>query len=174
MTDCESAVIAAEYPVYQSVLDFSQEADDFEHVLEALRAVRRSRRALHIPETLRAKFYFETMDVDLFSASRFFFEQLAGAREIEFGQDYRFRNAIHVVTDRAHIAIPLEQPLIRDREHARLMEEAELLRREAEQVQALLHQSGFTEKAPEQVVRAARERRAVLRERLVRLVEALS
>ena len=114
------------------------------------------------------------MDVDLFSASRFFFEQLAGAREIEFGQDYRFRNAIHVVTDRAHIAIPLEQPLIRDREHARLMEEAELLRRKAEQVQALLHQSGFTEKAPEQVVRAARERRAVLRERLVRLVEAIS
>lgn len=174
LTDCESAVIAAEYPVYQSVLDFSQEADDFEHVLEALRAVKRSRKALHIPETLRAKFYFETMDVDLFSASRFFFEQLAGAREIEFGQDYRFRNAIHVVTDRAHIAIPLEQPLIRDREHARLMEEAELLRREAEQVQALLHQSGFTEKAPEQVVRAARERRAVLRERLVRLVKALS
>ena len=174
LTDCESAVIAAEYPVYQSVLDFSQEADDFEQVLEALRAVKRSRKALHIPETLRAKFYFETMDVDLFSASRFFFEQLAGAREIEFGQDYRFRNAIHVVTDRAHIAIPLEQPLIRDREHARLMEEAELLRREAEQVQALLHQSGFTEKAPEQVVRAARERRAVLRERLVRLVEALS
>ena len=81
---------------------------------------------------------------------------------------------MHVVTGRAHIAIPFEQPLIRDRQHALLMEEAEVLRRDAEQVQTLLHQPGFTEKAPEHVVRAARERRAVLRERLVRLVEALS
>lgn len=174
LTDCESSVISAEYPVYESSLDFSQAAGDFEHVLEALRAVRRSRKALHIPNTLRAKFYFETMDVDLFSASSLFFEQLAGAKELEFGQDYRFRNAMHVVTGRAHIAIPFEQPLIRDRQHALLMEEAEVLRRDAEQVQTLLHQPGFTEKAPEHVVRAARERRAVLRERLVRLVEALS
>ena len=174
LTDCESAVICAEYPVYRQELDFTQTADEFEHVIAALRAVRRSRKALHIPETLRAKFYFDTLDVDLFSASSIFFEQIAGAKEIEFGQDYHFRNAVNVITERAHIAIPIEQTIVRDRAHMLLTEQAEKLRREAEQIQAVLHQPGFCEKAPEAVVRAKRERRAVLREQLVRLIRVLS
>lgn len=173
LTDCESSIICEAYPEYQPDLDFSQTADEFEHVIAALRAVKQSRKALHIPDSLRVKFYFDTLDVDLFSASSIFFEQIAGAKEIEFGQDYRFRNAVHVITERAYIAIPVEQMLIRDRVHLLLTEQAESLRREAEQIQAVLHQPGFCEKAPEPVVRAARERRAVLRDQLVRLIRVL-
>ena len=173
LTECESAVITADYPVYESVLDFSQTADEFEQVLTAIRAIRISKKALHIPRSVRAKFYFDTLDVDLFSASSIFFEYLAGAKEIEFASDRCFRNAVNVITDRARISIPLEQPLIQDREHMLLMEEADRLRKQAEHLQQLLQQPGFCSKAPEAVVRAKREQRAVIREKLVRIITAL-
>ncbi len=173
LTDCESAVVTAEYPDYQSVLDFGQTADEFEHVLEALQAVRRSRKALHIPHNVRAKFFFDTLDIEIFSASSIFFEYLGGAKEIAFVSDCCFRNAIDVITDRARISIPLEQQLIQDREHMRLMEEAEHLRQKADRLKAMLHNAEFCAKAPESVVRETREQRAVIRERLLRIVTAL-
>jgi valyl-tRNA synthetase len=173
LTDCESAVVTAEYPDYQSVLDFGQTAEEFSHVLEALQAVRRSRKALHIPQNVRAKFFFDTLDIEIFSASSIFFEYLCGAKEISFVSDCCFRNAIDVVTDRARISIPLEQQLIQDREHMRLMEEAEHLRQKADRLKALLHNPDFCSRAPESVVREAREQRSVIRERLLRIVTAL-
>ena len=98
---------------------------------------------------------------------------MAGAKEIEFASDCCFRNAIDVITDRARISVPFEQPLIQDREHMRLLEEAEHLRTQAEQLRDLLHNAGFCAKAPEAVVRAKREQRSVVREKLLRIVTAL-
>lgn len=173
MTDCESSIMSAEYPVYQQILDFQQSADEFEQVLDALRTVRKYRSALHIPRNVRAKFYFDTLDVDLFSASSIFFEYLTGAKEIEFASDCRFRNAIDIVTDRARISIPIEQMIIQDRAHTLLRTDAEQLRTQAEHLQNLLHQPDFCAKAPETIVREKREQRAVVREKLVRIVRIL-
>ena len=173
MTDCENSIISAEYPVYQQELDFRKTADEFEQVLAALRAVRKCRKTLRIPQNVRAKFYFDTLDVDLFSASSIFFEYLTGAKEIEFQSDCRFRNAAEIITDRARISIPIEQPVIRERADRLLRADAEHLRQQAEHLQALLHQPDFCAKAPEDVVRAAREKRAVIREKLMRIVCAL-
>lgn len=173
MTNCESSIVCADYPVYEQELDFRQSADEFSYVLAALRAVRKCQTALHIPRNIRVKFYFDTLDVDLFSASSIFFEYLAGAKEIEFTSDCCFRNVADVITDRVHISIPIEQTLLQDWRHILLHTDAKQLSKQLEHTQNLLNQSDFCKKAPEAIVHAAKERRAVLREKLVRIANVL-
>ncbi len=169
LSEYEGDIACTDYPVYQEELDFSQTADDFSYVLTALRAVKRCRTALRIPQTVRVKFYFDTLDVELFSASSVFFEYLTGAKEIEFVSECRFRNVADVITDRVHISIPVEQPMLQEWRQILLHSDAKALSKQLEPLQDLLDQSDFCQKAPDDIVRATRERRAVLREKLLRI-----
>ena len=173
LTDGESMIILEEYPTYQEALDFSAAANDFEKVIAAIKAVRMSRTELNVPNSVKAKMFFETLEVDLFSANSIFFENMVGASELEFGQDYKFKNALTAVTDCARIFIPMEELVDKDKELVRLAKEETKARNDIEIIQKKLNNPGFGEKAPAQLIQNEREKLAKAKEKLAKVLESI-
>ncbi|MBQ3939885.1 MAG: class I tRNA ligase family protein, partial [Oscillospiraceae bacterium] len=174
LTDGESMIILEDFPVWQEALDFTQTANDFDKVIAAIKAVRMSRMELNVPNSVRAKLYFETLEVDLFSAASIFFENMVGATELEFGQNYQFKNALTAVTDCARIFIPMEQLVDKDKELARLAKEEEKARKEIEIIGKKLSNEGFVAKAPAQLIQNEREKLAKAKEKLAKVLESIA
>ena len=133
-----------------------------------------SRTELNVPNSVKAKLYFETMEVDLFSECSIFFENMVGASELEFGQDYHFKNALTAVTDCARIFIPMEQLVDKEKELARLAKEEAKVRRDIEIIQKKLSNEGFVEKAPAQLIQNEREKLAKAKEKLAKVLESVA
>ncbi|MCQ2434137.1 MAG: valine--tRNA ligase [Oscillospiraceae bacterium] len=173
LTDGENMIMLEEFPTYTESLDFSKTADDFEKVIAAIKAVRMSRTELNVPNSVKAKLYFETMDVDVFSSCSMFFENMVSASEIEFGQNYQFKNALTVVTDSARIFIPMEQLVDVEKELARLAKEEAKVRKDIGFIEGKLNNPGFCEKAPAQLIAAEREKLAKAQEKLAKVLESI-
>ena len=173
LTDGASMIMLEEFPTYTESLDFSKTADDFEKVIAAIKAVRMSRTELNVPNSVKAKLYFETMDVDVFSSCSMFFENMVSASEIEFGQNFQFKNALTVVTDSARIFIPMEQLVDVEKELARLAKEEAKVRKDIGFIEGKLNNPGFCEKAPAHLIAAEREKLATAQEKLAKVLESI-
>jgi valyl-tRNA synthetase len=160
LTDGESMIIREDFPVYDEKLDFTKTANDFEKVIAAIKAVRMSRTELNVPNSVKAKLYFETLEVDLFSACSIFFENMVGASELEFGQDYKFKNALTAVTDCARIFIPMEELVDKEKELARLEGEVKRLEGELKRSNGMLSNERFLSKAPAEKIAEEKEKLA--------------
>ncbi|MBE6846947.1 MAG: valine--tRNA ligase [Ruminococcus sp.] len=173
LTDGESMIILEDFPVYDEALAFESNAADFEKVIAAIKAIRLIRTELNVPNSVKAKLYFETLEVDLFSSCRMFFENLVSASELEFGANFTLKNAVTAVTDCARIFIPMEQLVDVEKELARLAKEEAKARKDIEFVQKKLQNPGFCEKAPAQLIAAEREKLAKAEEKLAKVLESI-
>ena len=174
LTDGASMIILEQFPTYDPALDFTAVANDFEKVIAAIKAVRMSRQELNVPPSVKAKLYFETLEVELFSSASIFFENMVGATEIEFGQNFQFKNALTAVTDCARIFIPMEQLVDRDKELQRLAKDEAQARKEISIIEGKLNNPGFCEKAPAHLVQAEREKLAKAKEKLAKVLESIA
>lgn len=173
LTDGESVIMLEQFPVYDEALTFTQTAVDFEKVIAAIKAVRAIRTELNVPNSVKAKLYFETLEVDLFASCTMFFENLVSASELEFGANFHLKNAVTAVTDCARIFIPMEQLVDKEKELARLAKEEAKARKDIEFVQKKLQNPGFCEKAPAQLIAAEREKLARAEEKLAKVLESI-
>lgn len=173
LTDGESVIMLEPFPVYDEALAFAQTAADFEKVIAAIKAVRAIRTELNVPNSVKAKLYFETLEVELFASCTMFFENLVSASELEFGANFNLKNAVTAVTDCARIFIPMEQLVDKEKELARLDKEVVKARKDIEFVQKKLQNPGFCEKAPAQLIAAEREKLAKAEEKLAKVLESI-
>ena len=173
LTDGESVIMLEQFPVYDEALAFTRTAADFEKVIAAIKAVRAIRTELNVPNSVKAKLYFETLEVDLFASCTMFFENLVSASELEFGANFNLKNAVTAVTDCARIFIPMEQLVDVEKELARLAKEEAKARKDIEFVQKKLQNPGFCEKAPAQLIAAEREKLAKAEEKLAKVLESI-
>ncbi|MGN0647932.1 MAG: valine--tRNA ligase [Oscillospiraceae bacterium] len=173
LTDGESVIMLEQFPVYDEALAFTRTAADFEKVIAAIKAVRAIRTELNVPNSVKAKLYFETHEVDLFASCTMFFENLVSASELEFGANFNLKNAVTAVTDCARIFIPMEQLVDVEKELARLAKEEAKARKDIEFVQKKLQNPGFCEKAPAQLIAAEREKLAKAEEKLAKVLESI-
>ncbi len=173
LTDGESVIMLEQFPMYDETLTFTQTTTDFEKVIAAIKAVRAIRTELNVPNSVKAKLYFETLEVDLFASCTMFFENLVSASELEFGANYHLKNAVTAVTDCAKIFIPMEQLVDKEKELARLAKEEAKARKDIEFVQKKLENPGFCEKAPAQLIAVEREKLAKAKEKLVKVLESI-
>ncbi len=173
LTDGESVIMLEQFPVYDEALAFAQTASDFEKVIAAIKAVRAIRTELNVPNSVKAKLYFETLEVELFASCTMFFENLVSASELEFGANFNLKNAVTAVTDCARIFIPMEQLVDKKKELARLDKEVVKARKDIEFVQKKLQNPGFCEKAPAQLIAAEREKLAKAEEKLAKVLESI-
>ena len=174
LTDGESMIILEDFPVYDEALNYAQTANNFEKVITAIKAVRMSRTELNVPNSVKAKLYFETLEVELFSSCSIFFENMVSASELEFVQDVKFKNAVTAVTDCARIFIPMEELVDKEKELARLAKEEEKARKEIAFIEGKLSNQGFVEKAPAQLIQKEREKLANAKEKLAKVLESIA
>jgi valyl-tRNA synthetase len=155
------------WPEPEDRLRFKHEADQTEILMDAVRAVRSRRNEMKVPPSKKASWTVETQHRELFEAHTDIFKALAGASEVSLGSPPE--GSVTVVTTSAAIALPLSELVDIEAEKARIAKERAAAQKEYDALFAKLNNPGFTEKAPEKIVSAERERLISLRDKLDRL-----
>ena len=159
-------IMLSEWPKFKEELVFTKEENDFEMIMQAVRAIRNRRNEMNVPPSKKAALLVETKYEDLFNSSKQIFNRLASASEITVGEGFNSEGAVCVVTDGAKMFIPLNELIDFEAERARLNKELEKANIDKEFFEKKLNNPGFVNKAPAQVVEAQKEQLAKVLERI--------
>ena len=172
----DSIMISA-YPSEMPELLFAEEETCMERLIAAIQAIRNRRAEMNVPPSRKAKVYIQTEDMETFSEkSAVFFIKLASASEVEVCRAYKgeLSKAVQIVTDKAHIFIPLADMIDLDKERQRLEKERTSAEAEIERVKNKLSNENFVSRAPEAVVNAERVKLAKYEDKLTGIEQALA
>ncbi|MDD6032339.1 MAG: valine--tRNA ligase, partial [Oscillospiraceae bacterium] len=151
--DCETIMLAS-YPAYDEALDFAAEEQEFERIMNAIKAIRNVRAEKNVPPSRKTHVFIETPFAETFEMGKAFFERLASAAEVSVGERFEVENAALAVTDSAKIYLPMGELIDLDKERARLTKEQEACQKDIDIISRKLGNESFVAKAPEKVVQA--------------------
>ena len=166
-------IMTASWPVVDPALDFAQEEQEFEMVMEVIRGIRNARAEKNIPFSKKAKVYIATAQPEVFAKSTAFLEKLASASEVEVGESFTLENPVQIVTPHATVYLPLGDLVDLDKERARLAKEKEACEKEIEFISKKLSNENFVSKAPAAVVDQQRQKLEAARKKLAGVEESL-
>ncbi|MBQ8979660.1 MAG: class I tRNA ligase family protein, partial [Oscillospiraceae bacterium] len=174
LTDGAEPIMLTKYPVYDKSLDFADEADDFERITEAVKAIRNRRAEMNVIPSVKAKVYIETEYRDTFEKGRIFFEKLASASSVEIGESFDIPDSVTAVTTDARIFIPLSDLVDREKELARLAKEKAAVQKDIDFSSGKLNNPGFMSKAPEKQVEAEKAKLARAMEKMEKIEQSIA
>ncbi len=166
-------IMTASWPVADPALDFAQEEQEFEMVMEVIRGIRNARAEKNIPFSKKAKVYIATSQPEVFAKSTAFLEKLASASEVEVGDSFTLENPVQIVTPHATVYLPLGDLVDLDKERARLAKEKEACEKEIEFISKKLSNENFVSKAPAAVVDQQRQKLEAAKKKLAGVEESL-
>ncbi|MBQ4486005.1 MAG: valine--tRNA ligase, partial [Oscillospiraceae bacterium] len=174
LSDDDSSIMLADYPVFDEKLVFAKEETDFEKVIEGIRAVRNRRAEMNVVPSVKAKIYIATEDGDVFESGKVFFERLASASSVEIGSSFDIPDSVTAVTAAAKLYIPLSDLIDKDKELARLNKEKAKVQKDIDFSGGKLNNPGFTSKAPAQQIENEREKLAKALEKMKKIEESIA
>ncbi len=164
--DSESIMIS-EWVKYDPSLSFSEEENQIEKIMTAIRAIRNRRSEMNIPPSKKATVYIETQITDTFAAGTEFIKRLASANEVVISDDFNgIENTVTIITEDAKIYIPLGELIDFEAEKERFRKEMAAAQDKLDFINKKLANPGFVNKAPEKVVAQNREDAAKLEEKI--------
>ena len=166
-------IMTASWPVADPALDFAQEEQEFEMVMEVIRGIRNARAEKNIPFSKKAKVYIATSQPEVFAKSTAFLEKLASASEVEVGDSFTLENPVQIVTPHATVYLPLGDLVDLDKERARLAKEKDACEKEIEFISKKLSNENFVSKAPAAVVDQQRQKLEAAKKKLAGVEESL-
>ncbi len=161
------------FPTYDKALDFPAEENDFEKIIEAIKAIRNRRSEMNVPPSKKAEVYIETAFKDVFEKGAMFFERLASASAVIIREKVELSDAVNAVTGSARLFIPLAELIDREKELARLIKEKTSAEKDITVISSKLSNEGFLAKAPAQVVEAERAKLTAVKEKLEKIEKSL-
>lgn len=168
------SIMVAKWPEYQPALDFSAEEQQFEKLMDAIKAIRTRRAEMNVPPSKKATLYIETKSPEIFEQGTMFLERLAWSDQVILNGEPDTESSIQVITDSARIFIPLAQLVDREKEIARLTKEKQACEKDIAVISGKLNNQGFLAKAPEKVVAGEKEKLAKAQELLAKIEESLA
>ncbi|MCL2545266.1 MAG: class I tRNA ligase family protein, partial [Clostridia bacterium] len=168
----EGAIMLAKWPEPDLAYDFPADAVRMDGVLSAIRAVRNLRAEMQVPVGRRAQLMVlpQAGWANTLADAEPLFRRLAWVSELTLldatpdgGQ------LVSAVCPAAELYIPLGDLVDLKKEAARLAKECEALRKEIARAEGMLHNPGFTGKAPAHLVEAERAKLDANRTMLVTL-----
>ena len=150
-------IMLSSWPKYNKNLEFEKEENDFELIMQAVRAIRNRRNEMNVPPSRKAALLIETKNKNLFASSEQIFKRLASASEIKVGENFDAQGSVLIVTDGAKIFIPMKELIDIEAETARLNKELAKANEDKEFFEKKLNNQGFISKAPAKVVEAQKE-----------------
>ena len=158
------ALMVQDYPAYKENLSFPLEAQRFETVMEAIKAVRARRSEMNVPPSRKAHLMIVTDEREAFEAGRSYITKLAYASDISV-LDMVPADAdkmVTAVTDNARMFMPMADLVDLEKERARLQKELANAEKQLQGQIAKLSNQNFVTRAPEAVVNTEREKQAKL------------
>ena len=169
----EGSIMIKSFPEAENIPTFA-EADGFEKVIDAIRAVRTRRSEMGVVPSRKAHMYITTKYGDIFTECAPYFERLASASSVTLVDSYADDTAVQIITDAAAIYIPLADMIDFAAELARLEGELKQVEGELARVNAKLANESFVSRAPQNVVDAERAKLAKYAEKKTGVEAALS
>ena len=172
--DGESIVIS-DWPKADATLNFPEEAENMEMIMNAVKAVRNKRAEMNIPPSKKASMIIITEKGDVFSKGSVFFEKLASAASVTIASDMSGvdENSVAVIVDGAQIYMPMGELVDAEKEIARLNDEKKRLLSEIKRVEGKLSNEGFVAKAPAHVVEEEKAKGEKYKQMLASVEESL-
>ena len=152
------SIMVSSWPTYNEALDFSKEEEDFEKVMDAIKAIRNRRSEMNVPPSKKAKVCIATNEKEVFTAGISFFTRLASASEVEIDDNFDLQGAVRVVTDVANIFIPMNELVDVSAELARLEKDLKKANEDKVFFEKKLSNPGFVAKAPPAVLNEQKEK----------------
>ena len=157
----DESIMISDYPVYDDVFNYEDEAAKMERVIAAIRAIRTRRNEMNVAPSRRAKVYIATTFDDSYNdKTAVFFQKLASASEVivaPTADGFPSPDAcVQLVTDSASIYLPLADIIDLDAERKRLTGERDRVAGEIKRLEGKLANAGFVAKAPAAVVEGER------------------
>ena len=170
--DCESIMIS-QFPVYREDLCFEEDEQEFERIMNAIKAIRNVRAEKNVPPSRKAHLFIETGYTETFEKGVSFFERLASASAVTVGEKLSVENAALAVTDSAKIYLPMGDLIDKEKELARLNKDRESCERDIAMISSKLENQEFVSKAPEKVVNNEKAKLARAKERLEKILSSI-
>ena len=166
-------IMKAKWPEYSEKIDFSSEEEEFQLIMDAIRAIRARRNELNVPPSRKAKVVIVSEKNGLFESCVPFIKRLAYASEVEFTDNFDAEGSVCVVTDAAAIYMPMKELIDLKGELERLTKDLEKTYEDKKFFESKLNNPGFVAKAPEKVVTAQKEQLAKVLEKIENLNKSL-
>ena len=166
-------IMVSKWPEYSEKLAFETEEQNFQIIMDAIRAIRNRRNEMNVPPSKKAKVVIVSERSELFKDCASFIERLASASEVELTDSYDPDGAVTVVTDAATIYIPMKELMDFSKELERLEKELAKANVDKEFFEKKLNNPGFVAKAPEKVVAEQREQLSKVLEKIENLLAGI-
>ena len=167
-------IMTAPWPQFNAALAFTEQENELQKIIEAIRAVRNRRSEMNVPPSKKAKLIVCTEDKETFKAGAAFLQRLAFASEVTVADSCSSDGAVCVVTNSASLYMPLSDLIDFKAELARLQKELEKAEGDKQFAEKKLNNPGFVAKAPEQVIAAQREQLAKTLEKIEMLQNSMN
>ena len=159
-----TALMLERYPAYQSALSFPEDEQNFEMVMNAIKAVRARRSEMNVPPSRKAHLIIVTDKKAAFEAGVSYIKKLAYASEVTVTAEApaSTEGMVSVVTDNARMFMPMAELVDLEKERARIQKELQNAEKQLAGQNAKLANENFVTRAPEAVVNVEREKKAKL------------
>lgn len=158
LPNVSGSIMVSEFPRYNSKLAYKKEAKAFERVMEVIRVVRNMKASVGCPAAKKVKLFVSTSNKAYVNANTTSILKLAGASEIVFCDNGACigEKTVSQVTELCTVYIALGDMVDLEKERARLQGELERVVGEIGRADGKLHNRGFMDKAPKNLVEAER------------------
>lgn len=151
------ALMVADWPRFDSALEFAAEEEDFEKIMAVIKAVRNRRAEMNVPPSKKAKVCIATKFKDTFSRGTAYICRLAYASDVETGDSFESEGAVRVITDAATVFMPMRELVDFTAELERLKKELKKANEDKEFFEKKLNNQGFVAQSAAAVVEQQRE-----------------
>ncbi len=158
------ALMVQEYPSFKQELSFPVDAQRFETVMDAIKAVRARRSEMNVPPSRKAHLMIVTQEKEAFEAGQSYIMKLAYASEVSVLDEVPVDadRMVTAVTDNARMFMPMADLVDLEKERARLAKELANAEKQLLGQIAKLANQNFVTRAPEAVVNVEREKQTKL------------
>ncbi|MEE0839547.1 MAG: valine--tRNA ligase [Acutalibacteraceae bacterium] len=160
------SIMISTWPTYNEALDFTKDEEDFEKIMDAIKAIRNRRSEMNVPPSKKAKVCIATALKDVFNAGTAYFCRLASASVVEVADNFDIQGAVRVVTDTANIYIPMNELVDASAEIARLEKDLKKTLEDKAFFEKKLNNPGFVAKAPAAVLEEQKEKLKKVEDRI--------
>ena len=169
------ALMIERYPEFSEELSFPEDEENFEIIMNAIKAVRSRRAEMNVPPSKKPHLIIVSAKTYIFETGRVYLSKLAyaGSLTITDTAPAEAEGMVSVVTDEAKMYMPLSELVDIEKERQRIEKELSKAKAELERVEKKLQNESFVSKAPENVVNAEREKAAKAQALIANLEDSL-
>ena len=172
----EKTIMLSAFPVYDSRLDFEDDAETLDMIKEIVKSVRNARAERNVAPSKRLHLFIRPSgrEEEIKGAS-IYIEKLAGAEKIEFvSADRTFEKTVALVSAGGEVFIPLGDLVDKQKELERLNKELDEVNSEIARANGKLSNKGFVEKAPAKLIEQEKEKLEKFNGMLLKLRERIA